>query len=201
MDKWTVHDADELYNISRWGEGFFSINSDGHVIAHPKGQGKGDIDLKYLIEDLEDRGIALPVLLRFSDILARRIEDVSLAFAGAIKEYDYKGSYQSVVPIKVNQQKHVVEELITSGRPYHLGLEAGSKPELLAAIGMIDDPQAIIVCNGYKDFEYLETALLSCKIGLRTIIICDRFQEIVDLVRLKNERNLVGPIGVRCKLA
>ncbi|MCA8938874.1 MAG: arginine decarboxylase, partial [Planctomycetes bacterium] len=201
MRKWTVEDSDDLYLVSRWGAPYFSINDKGHLVATPNSKPESAIDLSDLVEDLYSRGISLPVLVRFQEILGHRIASVAGAFERAIKEYEYTGSYRPVVPIKVNQQMHVVQELIQQGKAQHLGLEAGSKPELLAAIGMIDDPESTIICNGYKDFEYLETALLSCKLGLKTIIICDRFQELEALVQLKNERGLTGPIGIRTKLA
>src|SRR5690606_23039915 len=126
--------SDELYNISRWGAGFFKIADDGNLHCTPLGTDRETINMKSLIRDLQQRGIGLPVLLRFSNILGRRIDEVNEAFAKASREYDFKGKYRSVVPIKVNQQKHVVEELIQHGAKWHLGLEAGSKPELLAAI-------------------------------------------------------------------
>ncbi len=201
MRSWTTQDSDEIYNVSRWGKEFFSIADNGNILVSPTGNENHSIDIKDLVEDLKGRGIGLPVLLRFSDILGTRMGQIHEAFKSAAKEYNYKGKYHVVVPIKVNQQKHVLEDIITQGQPYHVGLEAGSKPELLAAIGMVSDPESIIICNGYKDFEYLETALLSCKLGLQTIVICDRFREMKDLVHLKEKRGLIGPIGMRCKLA
>jgi len=199
-EPWTTADADDLYLVSRWGNELFEIGDNGNLIATPKGPAGGKLDLKQLIDELQERGIGLPVLLRFTDVLGKRISDVSNAFQSAITQYEYKGRYQPVVPIKVNQQKHVVQELLEMGRPYNLGLEAGSKPELLAAIGMVEDHESMIICNGYKDFEYLETALLSRKLGLNTIVICDRYREIEALIHLKNKRSLSGPLGIRVKL-
>ncbi len=201
VDRWTTTDSDDIYGVSRWGKPYFQIGKAGELIATPKGKSGGEVNMRALVENLRDRGISPPVLLRFSDILGERIGEIYGAFRSAMEEYQYKGDYKAVVPIKVNQQKHVVDELISYGRPYNIGLEAGSKPELLAAIAMIDDPEAVIICNGYKDFEYLETALLSTKVGLNTMIICDRFQEILDLITLKKQRGLVGPIGMRIKLS
>jgi len=201
VDRWTINDSDDIYNVSRWGKPYFQIGKKGDLVATPRGEGGGEVNMREMVEELRSRGISPPVLLRFSDILGKRIEEIYGAFKAAIDEYGYKGAYKAVVPIKVNQQKHVVDDLMRYGRPYNVGLEAGSKPELLAAMGMIDNPESVIICNGYKDFEYLETALLSTKVGLNTIIICDRFQEIVDLIALKNKRGLTGSIGMRCKLS
>ena len=199
-EPWTISDADDLYLVSRWGKDLFEISENGNLTATPNGPDGGKLDLKKMIDELQERGIGLPVLLRFTDVLGTRIADVSNSFISAIEEYGYKGKYQPVVPIKVNQQRHVVQELLDMGRPFNLGLEAGSKPELLAAIGMVEDTESMIVCNGYKDYEYLETALLSRKLGLNTIIICDRYREIEALIHLKNKRGLVGTMGIRVKL-
>jgi len=171
---WTVKDSLELYNVSGWGRDFFSINDAGHVQVTPAGPGSHPIDLKELIDDLRERGLNLPILIRFSDILRTRVEQLCGSFQQAIAENDYKGSYRGVYPIKVNQQRHVVEELIEYGRPFNLGLEAGSKPELLVALALQENPEALIVCNGYKDRAYIETALLAQKLGRKVIIVVDR---------------------------
>ncbi|PYQ37732.1 MAG: arginine decarboxylase, partial [Acidobacteria bacterium] len=141
---WTVKDSLELYNVSGWGRDFFSINEAGHVQVTPAGAGSHPIDLKELVEDLRERGLNLPILIRFSDILRTRVEQLCGSFQQAIAENDYKGSYRGVYPIKVNQQRHVVEELIEYGRPFNLGLEAGSKPELLVALALQENPEALI---------------------------------------------------------
>ena len=171
---WTIKDALELYNVAGWGKDFFSINEAGHVQVTPAGAGSHPIDLKELVEDLRERGLNLPILIRFSDILRTRVEQLCGSFQQAIAENDYKGSYRGVYPIKVNQQRHVVEELIEYGRPFNLGLEAGSKPELLVALALQENPEALIVCNGYKDRAYIETAMLAQKLGRKVIIVVDR---------------------------
>ena len=160
LRRWTSADANDTYNIPRWGCGYFGVNEQGNLIVTPRGEGNGAIDMKELIDELVARGIQLPILLRFSDILKARIELLCASFNGAIKEYGYNGQYRGVYPIKVNQNRTVVEEIIEYGRPFHYGLEAGSKPELLAIMAIHTDDEALIVCNGYKDEEYIETALL-----------------------------------------
>jgi len=147
------------------GNNYFGVNEVGNVMAHPAGPEGGRIDLKELVDEVTRRGIGLPLLIRFSDVLKSRIIELNEAFKRAIAEYGYKGSYSGVYPIKVNQHKHVVEEIVAYGRPYHYGLEAGSKPELLAVMGLLDDEEALIICNGYKDEEYIETALMASKLG------------------------------------
>jgi len=145
---WTVKDAIELYNVTGWGRDFFGINEAGNVEVTPGGPGSTRIDLKELVDDLRSRGLNLPLLIRFSDILKTRVQQLCGAFHQAIAENDYKGTYRGVYPIKVNQQRHVVEELVEYGRPFNLGIEAGSKPELLVALAVHDNPDALILCNG-----------------------------------------------------
>src|SRR5919205_1160296 len=171
--KWTVADSAETYGIKYWGQGFFSINDQGHVIAHPNGAEAGSINLKELVDEVMRRGIGLPLLIRFSDILKCRVVELHEAFKKAIGEYQYKGDYRGVYPIKVNQHRYVVEEICQFGRPYHYGLEAGSKPELLAVMGILDDEEALIICNGHKDEEYIQTALMCSKLGGKGIIVVD----------------------------
>jgi len=199
--RWTVTDSLELYNVRAWGAGYFTINDQGNLAVSPKGPDGPDIDLRGLIDDLLKRGLDMPMLIRFSDILSSRIRDLHTCFERAIEEYAYGNRYQVVYPIKVNQQRHVVEELIEYGRPYHLGLEAGSKPELLVALALLDDPEAYIVCNGYKDREYVETAILAQKLGRTPIIVIDRLKEL-DLILEVSSRLEVRPhIGARAKLS
>ena len=180
---WTIKDASELYNVDGWGKDFFSINDAGHVQVTPRGVGKGAIDLKELVEDLKSRGCNLPILIRFSDILKFRIEQLFGAFTAAITEHDYKGRFRGVYPIKVNQQRHVVEELVEYGAPHGLGIEAGSKPELLVALALHENPDAYILCNGYKDKAFIETALLAQKLGRQVIITVDRAQKMAYCLR------------------
>ena len=198
---WTVKDAIEHYNVHGWGRDFFTINEAGHVEVTPAGPGSQKIDLKELVDDLRSRGINLPVLIRFSDILRTRVQQLCGSFQQAIAENDYRGSYRGVYPIKVNQQRHVVEELIEYGRPYHLGLEAGSKPELLVALALQDNPEALVLCNGYKDRAYIETALLARKLGRQVVITVDRLGELDTILTASRELDIRPVIGVRARLS
>ncbi len=198
---WTIKDSLELYNVSGWGRDFFSINEAGHVQVTPAGAGSHPIDLKELVEDLRERGLNLPILIRFSDILRTRVEQLCGSFQQAIAENDYKGSYRGVYPIKVNQQRHVVEELIEYGRPFNLGLEAGSKPELLVALALQENPEALIICNGYKDRAYIETALLAQKLGRKVIIVVDRVAEVETIISASRDLEINPMIGVRARLS
>jgi arginine decarboxylase len=198
---WTVKDSVDLYNVHGWGRDFFSINDAGHVEVTPAGPGSPKIDLKELVDDLRSRGLNLPVLIRFSDILKSRVQQLCGSFQQAIAENDYKGSYRGVYPIKVNQQRHVVEELVELGRPYNLGIEAGSKPELLVALALQDNPEALILCNGYKDKAYIETALLARKLGRQVIIIMDRVAELDTILSASRELDIRPIIGVRARLS
>lgn len=201
MKAWTTRDSAELYNINGWSNGYFDINEEGNVILTPQATHGGPVDIKRVVDDLVRRGLSMPLLLRFSDVLRRRIEEIHQAFEIKMNEYGYKGRYQLVMPIKVNQQRHVVEELLDYGKPYGLGLEAGSKPELLVAIAMMDRPDGVIVCNGYKDAAYIETALLAQHLGFRTLIIVDRFQELQLIIDASKRLGLEPNIGVRSKLS
>src|SRR5215472_5243134 len=159
MRGWSISDALELYDVHAWGSGFFTINDKGNVEVRARGNGGPGIDLHELVTYLQGRGLHLPLLIRFSDILASRVRGLCECFSSAIAEHQYRGRHRAVYPIKVNQQRHVVEEVIDFGRPFGVGLEAGSKPELLAILPLIDTPDALIICNGYKDRAYIEIAL------------------------------------------
>jgi arginine decarboxylase len=198
---WTVKDSLELYNVAGWGRDFFTINEAGHIEVTPAGPGSARIDLKELVDDLRSRGCNLPLLIRFSDILRTRVEQLSGAFQQAIAENDYKGAYRGVYPIKVNQQRHVVEELVEYGRPFNLGIEAGSKPELLVALALQDNPEALILCNGYKDKAYIETALLAQKLGRKVIIVMDRMGELDTILAAARDLDIRPVIGVRARLS
>ncbi len=199
--KWTTADSSETYGVQYWGHGYFSINELGNVAAHPGGPETGQIDLKELVDEVARRGIGLPLLIRFSDVLRSRVVELHEAFKRAMSEYGYKSDYRGVYPIKVNQNRHVVEEIVQFGRPYHYGLEAGSKPELLAVMGLLDDEEALIICNGYKDEEYIETALMCSKLGRNVLIVVEKFSEL-DLIANTARKVGVKPrIGIRVKLA
>ena len=199
--QWTIEDSEALYRIEGWGQPYFSINAAGHITVSPKGERGGSLDLFELVNALKQRNLALPLMIRFSDILEDRIERLNACFAKAIARYNYPGSYKGVYPVKCNQQRHLIEDLVTFGKPHQFGLEAGSKPELMIALAMLDTPGALITCNGYKDREYIETAMLSQRLGQTPIIVLEQTEE-VDLV-INAAKNLgIQPIvGVRAKLS
>jgi arginine decarboxylase len=199
-DNWTIQDSEALYRIEGWGAPYFSINEAGHVTVSPMGDRGGCIDLYNLILDLKQRNLRLPILLRFSDILADRIERLNAAFAKAIARYNYNNVYRGVYPVKVNQQRQLIEELVEYGRPHHFGLEAGSKPELLIALASLKDPEALLICNGYKDAEFIETALLSRKLGRNTIIVLEQLEEVDLVIRAVAKLGITPIVGVRVKL-
>src|SRR3954471_17929470 len=199
-DPWTVTDAAELYEIAKWGQGYFTIGENGQVKVHPTKDPQRSIDLKQLVGDLQLRGIGLPTLIRFRDILAHRLQDIHDAFQAAVAQHEYGGRYICVYPIKVNQQRQVVEEVVEFGRKYQFGLEAGSKPELLAVIALASDDTPII-CNGFKDAEFIEMAMLAHKVGRRIIPVVEKYSEL-DLILEYAEKAGVRPtIGMRVKLA
>ncbi len=200
MRAWTIRDALELYNVTAWGAGFMTINAKGNVEVRPRGGDTAGVDLLALVNDLAQRGLNTPLLIRFSDILAARIDGLGKTFATAISEYGYRGSFRGVYPIKVNQQRHVVEEIVDYGAAARIGLEAGSKPELLIALAILDTPGALIICNGYKDRTYIETALLAQRLGRYPIIVVDRFREVELIIKTAQSLGIRPHIGVRAKL-
>jgi arginine decarboxylase len=186
--------------MSGWGAGYFGINEKGNVTVTPRRNEQASVDLKELVDDLILKDVALPILIRFSDIIGDRIAQISKCFQTAAQEYGFEGRYFGVYPIKVNQQKHVVEEIVRYGREFNIGLEAGSKPELQAVLAIMDNPESIIVCNGYKDEEFIELALLAQKMGKEIFLVVEKLNEL-KLIKTVAERNNVRPnIGIRIKL-
>ncbi|HRX53060.1 MAG: biosynthetic arginine decarboxylase [Verrucomicrobiales bacterium] len=200
--KWTVEDSITTYGIDNWGHGYFDISSAGEVVVKLKdGRKSKPVSLAQIIRGLRERGTQLPVLLRFGDLLRCRIEELNECFATSIREANYKGDYRGVYPIKVNQQQEVIEEITRYGKKYHYGLEAGSKPEIIAALAYMQDPKAFIVCNGYKDEEFIDLALYAQKMGLQVILVLEMPTEL-DLILERSRRMGVKPVlGVRIRLS
>ncbi|MBE9100754.1 biosynthetic arginine decarboxylase [Vacuolonema iberomarrocanum] len=198
---WSIEDSEELYRISGWGDPYFSINAAGHVTVSPRGDRGGSLDLYELVKALKLRNLHLPLLIRFSDILQDRLERLNAVFAKAIARYNYNGIYRGVFPVKCNQQRHLIEDLVRFGAPHQFGLEAGSKPELMIALALLDTPEALLICNGYKDREYIQTAILARRMGQNTIIVLEQLEE-VDYVIEECRRLGIRPVvGVRAKLS
>ncbi len=199
-DRWTTTEAAELYDVASWGKGYFSVGANGNVLVHPTKEPHRSIDLKQLVDTLEWRGISLPILIRFADILKHRLGEMHQAFESSIREYGYHGRYCCVYPIKVNQQRQVVEEVFQFGRAYNFGLEAGSKPELLAVLAIADN-ETPIICNGFKDDEYIEMVMLAKKIGRRIIPVVEKFTELDLIIKHAEQVGVKPVIGIRVKLA
>jgi len=201
VEPWTVASARTLYNIEGWGIGFFDINESGHVVVRPdREKTDRELDLFDLANDLEEQGVGLPLLLRFSDILRTRIESLNEKFAHAREEYSYEGGYTTVYPIKVNQQRHVVEEIVEFGKKAGVGLECGSKPELQAVLGLAEHTDHMIVCNGYKDEEFMRLALMGQKLGHQVFIVLEQLSEVDVLLQVADELGVNPTAGVRIKL-
>ena len=187
--------------MSGWGQGYFRVNEAGHVTVHPDGNPKRGLDLFQLALDLNAQGVGLPLLLRFSDILRSRIQALAGQFESAIKEFGYDGSYTTVYPVKVNQQRHVVQEIVEFGTPHGAGLECGSKPELMAVLGLNESTRHLIVCNGYKDEEFMRLALMGQKLGHTVMVVLEQLNELEVLLRVSEDMGVQPTVGVRIKLA
>ncbi len=200
MRKWTLEDSRELYNTKGWGVNYFDVNGKGNVTVTPK-EGFPGIDLKEVLDELHIKDVSMPVLLRFPDILGDRIAGINKCFEKAAEEFGFKGNYYSVYPIKVNQVKPVVEEIMSYGNEYNIGLEAGSKPELHAVLAITSNPDALIICNGYKDESFIELALLAQKMGRKVYIVVEKLNELKLIIRLAKKHKMKPNIGIRIKLA
>ncbi len=198
---WTIKDAERLYNMRGWGLGFFRINGEGHVSVHPDQTADRAIDLYRLALDANAQGIGLPLLIRFSDILKARIAALAHEFRRAIDETAYEGTYTTVYPVKVNQQRHVIQEIVHFGAGYGVGLECGSKPELQAVLGLTDRTDHLIVCNGYKDEEFMRFALMGQRLGHQVFIVLEQVGELETVLRVADEMGVTPTLGVRIKLA
>ncbi|MBK1882947.1 biosynthetic arginine decarboxylase [Luteolibacter pohnpeiensis] len=201
-ETWTTEKSSELYGVESWGHGFFGVNKQGHVTVRLQDEeSKAEISLHDVIEGLRDRGTPLPVLLRFRDLLHSRITELNLSFRKAIQDSGYRGEYRGVYPIKVNQQRQVLEEISEFGKRYHYGLEAGSKPELIAALAHMHDPEAYIICNGYKDEEFIDLALHSQKMGLKIMLVLEMPSELDLILERSRATGVLPNLGVRVRLS
>src|SRR6266478_9987315 len=200
VDRWSIAEAGELYDVASWGKGYFAVEPNGHVWVRPDKDPARGIDLKELVDNLQLRGISLPILIRFGEILKHRLGEMHQAFQNAIAEHNYKSTYCCVYPIKVNQQRQVVEEVFEYGRKYKFGLEAGSKPELLAVLAIADN-ETPIICNGFKDDEYIEMVMLAKKIGRQIIPVVEKYTELELILKHSATVGVRPVIGLRIKLA
>jgi arginine decarboxylase len=196
-----IAENETRYRIPAWGLGYFDVSDRGHLVMRPDPEQPAGIDMKLLVDDLRRRGLQLPVLIRFTDLIKARVEAIVDAFRVAMEEYEYKGNFRGVYPIKVNQQRQLVEDVLRFSRPHHLGLEAGSKPELLVVLSLLDDPEALIVCNGYKDREYIEMALLARRLGRNCIVVIEKFTELDVCLEASKRLGIRPVVGVRAKLS
>jgi len=197
---WDVESAISTYNVDGWGTGYFSINAAGNAEVRPLQEKGGAIDILEVVNEARERGLGFPLVLRFQDLLRHRVESVNCAFRKAIEEFGYKNQYRGVFPIKVNQLREVIEEIVDAGQEFHFGLEAGSKPELVAALAMHKDPESLIICNGYKDRAFIRIALLGRKLGKSVIIVVEKLEELEQAIRASKEVGLEPMIGIRVRL-
>ena len=197
---WDVESAIATYNVDGWGSGYFTINENGNVNVRPLQENGGSIDILAVVNEARSRGLGFPLVIRFQDLLRHRVESVNRAFQAAINEFGYRNAYRGVFPIKVNQLREVIEEIVDAGQQFHFGLEAGSKPELVAALAMHKDPESLIICNGYKDPAFIRIALLGRKLGKSVIIVVEKLEELEQTIRASKEVGLEPDIGIRVRL-
>src|SRR5690349_23319963 len=198
--RWDIPAARNLYNIHRWGAKYFDINDAGHVVAKPLQDAGASVDITDVIEEAKGRGLKFPVLIRFQDILRHRVESINLAFRNSIAEYNFQGKYRGVFPIKVNQLREVVEEILDAGKPFDFGLEVGSKPELFAGLALQNQLGSLIVCNGYKDAAFVRMALLGTKLGKKVIMVVEKLEELRQIISVSKQLGVEPIIGVRARL-
>jgi len=199
MSHFEIGEAVSLYNVDRWGSGYFGINKEGHMIVRPK-RDSARVDLMEVVAEARERKLSFPLVVRFHDLLRDRVETINAAFAQAIAEMGYNGVYRGVFPIKVNQLREVVEEILDAGTPWHFGIEAGSKPELLAALALHTDPESLLICNGYKDTNFIRNALLGRKLGKKVILVVEKLEELAHILRVSREMAVDPIIGFRVRL-
>ena len=199
-NEWDVDAAIATYNVDGWGGGYFTVNATGNVVVQPLQEKGGMIDILEVVNEARNRGLSFPLVIRFQDLLRHRVESVNRAFQEAISEFGYKNEYRGVFPIKVNQLREVIEEIVDAGLQFHFGLEAGSKPELVAALAMHQDPESLIICNGYKDAAFIRIALLGCKLSKKVVIVAEKLEELEQTIRAAKEVGVEPYIGIRVRL-
>jgi arginine decarboxylase len=197
---WSIESARSLYNIQRWGAKYFDINDAGHVIARPLQEAGATVDITDVIEEAKSRGLKFPLLIRFQDILRHRVEAINTAFRSSITEFNYAGKYRGVFPIKVNQLREVVEEILDAGKPFDFGLEVGSKPELFAGLALQNHQGCLIICNGYKDAEFIKMSLLGIKLGKRVIMVVEKLEELKQIIAISKSLGVEPLLGIRARL-
>src|SRR3989442_3429975 len=197
---WDIQTARSLYNIDRWGAKYFDINAAGHVIAMPLQEAGAAVDLTDVVEEARVRGLKFPVLIRFQDSLRQRVQSINEAFRGSIAEFNYQGKYRGVFPIKVNQLREVVEEILEAGKPYHFGLEVGSKPELYAGLALQPEQGSFIICNGYKDSVFIRMALMGTKLGKKVVLVVEKLEELKQIIAVSTQIGIEPLIGIRARL-
>src|SRR5437763_4254583 len=198
--EWDVESAIATYNVEGWGRAYFTINAAGNVEARPLHENGGCIDLLEVVNEARNRGLGFPLVIRFQDLLRHRVESVNRAFQTAMSEFGYRNEYRGVFPIKVNQLREVIEEIVDAGQQFHFGLEAGSKPELVAALAMHKDQESLIICNGYKDRAFIRIALLGRKLGKLVVIVVEKLEELEQTIRTSKEVGVEPLIGIRVRL-
>src|SRR5277367_3348596 len=197
---WDIPAARALYNITGWGAKYFDINEAGHVVATPLRDKGAVVDLTDVIEEARGRGLKFPVLIRFQDILRDRVEAINQAFAASITEFNYQNTYRGVFPIKVNQLREVVEEILDAGKPHQFGLEVGSKPELFAGLALQNQQASLIICNGYKDSLFIRMALMGIKLGKKVIMVVEKIEELKQIIAVSRQMGVEPLIGIRARL-
>src|SRR5208282_4996590 len=197
---WSIESARALYNIPRWGAKYFDINDAGHVVARPLQDAGATVDLTDVIEEAKSRGLKFPLLIRFQDILRHRVEAINQAFRNSISEFNYQAKYRGVFPIKVNQLREVVEEILDAGKPFDFGLEVGSKPELFAGLALQNQMGSLVICNGYKDCEFIKMALLGIKLGKKVIMVVEKLEELRQIITVSKQLGVEPIIGIRARL-
>jgi arginine decarboxylase len=199
-EPWDIQAARSLYNIQRWGAKYFDINDAGHVVARPLHDAGVAVDITDVIEEAKGRGLKFPLLIRFQDILRHRVESINLAFRSSIVEFNYQGRYRGVFPIKVNQLREVVEEILDAGKPFEFGLEVGSKPELLAGLALQGQVGSLIICNGYKDIEFIRMAMLGIQLGKKVIMVVEKLEELRQIIGVSRQLGVEPLLGIRVRL-